>query len=143
MTIVPLDLAANATPEALHAFLTHCQAVAVRAGRTQLVSISLEVDALDPLAVLESIFEPGEPHFYAERPDIETAVSGAEVAFEFETHGPDRFAAVLKTRRDWAEAKGLSGDIVESLYRDLVAYCVSEEHKQWQTDHASAGRESA
>jgi isochorismate pyruvate lyase len=49
---------------------------------------------------------------------------------------PERVAAVLKTRRDWAEAKGISGDIVESLYRDLVAYCVSEEHKQWQADHA-------
>jgi isochorismate pyruvate lyase len=51
---------------------------------------------------------------------------------------PDRVAAVIKTRRDWAEAKGLNGEIVEALYRDLVAYCVSEEHKQWEADHASA-----
>jgi menaquinone-specific isochorismate synthase len=40
----------------------------VRDGHAKLVSISLAVDALDPLAVLESIYEPGEPHFYAERP---------------------------------------------------------------------------
>ncbi len=96
MTILPLDLAANATPEALHAFLAQCQAVAVRTGRPQLVSISLQVDALDPLAVLESIFEPDEPHFYTERPDLETAIAGAEVAVEFETRGPDRFAAVQR-----------------------------------------------
>lgn len=51
---------------------------------------------------------------------------------------PDRVAAVLKTRREWAESKGLSGDVVESLYRDLVTYCVSEEHKQWEADHAGA-----
>ncbi|HWA09283.1 MAG TPA: isochorismate synthase [Opitutaceae bacterium] len=94
MTILPLDLAANATPETLHAFLAECREAARRAGRPRLVSISLEVGALDPLAVLESIFEPGEPHFYAERPDLETAVSGAEVALEFEARGAGRFAAV-------------------------------------------------
>jgi isochorismate pyruvate lyase len=49
---------------------------------------------------------------------------------------PDRVAAVLRTRREWGEAKGLSGDVVESLYRDLVTYCVSEEHKQWEASHA-------
>jgi isochorismate pyruvate lyase len=44
---------------------------------------------------------------------------------------PERVAAVLKTRRVWAEESGLSGDVVESLYRELVVYCVSEEHKEW------------
>ncbi len=44
---------------------------------------------------------------------------------------PDRVAAVLKTRREWAEAAGLSGDVVEGLYRELVAYSVGEEHKRW------------
>ncbi len=60
------------------------------------MSISLAVDALDPLAVLESIFESGEPHFYAERPGIESAVAGAEVAVAGEARGPDRFAAVQR-----------------------------------------------
>ena len=44
---------------------------------------------------------------------------------------PERVAAVLKTRREWAEAAGLSGDVIEGLYRELVAYSVSEEHKRW------------
>jgi len=44
---------------------------------------------------------------------------------------PERVAAVLRTRRLWAEEAGLSGEVVESLYRELVAYCVSEEHKEW------------
>jgi isochorismate pyruvate lyase len=44
---------------------------------------------------------------------------------------PDRVAAVLKTRREWAEAVGLDGDVIEGLYRELVRYCVSEEHKRW------------
>jgi isochorismate pyruvate lyase len=45
---------------------------------------------------------------------------------------PDRVAAVLKTRREWAESVGLDGDVIEGLYRELVRYCVSEEHKRWE-----------
>jgi isochorismate pyruvate lyase len=45
---------------------------------------------------------------------------------------PDRMAKVLRTRREWAEAAGLDGETVERLYRDLVAYCVGEEHKQFE-----------
>ena len=93
MTILPLDPAANRTPAALRAFLGQCQAAAVRAGRPQLVSISLEVEGLDPLAVLESIFEPGEQHFYVERPDERLAVAGAEAVVAFTSSGPGRFAA--------------------------------------------------
>lgn len=96
MTILPINPAANANPAALRAFLEQCQAAAARAGRAKLVSISLAVDALDPLAVLESIFEPGEPHFYAERPDIGSAIAGAETAVALEAAGPGRFEAVQR-----------------------------------------------
>jgi menaquinone-specific isochorismate synthase len=96
MTILPLHPADNASPEALRAFFGQCQAAARRDGHAKLVSISLAVDALDPLAVLESIFEPGEPHFYAERPSIESAIAGAEVAVAHEAHGADRFAGIQR-----------------------------------------------
>ena len=49
---------------------------------------------------------------------------------------PERVAAVLKTRREWAETAGLSGDVIEGLYRELVAYSVSEEHRQWEKNQA-------
>ena len=94
MIILPLDPANNASPEALGSFFAQCEAAAVRDGHAKLVSISLQVDALDPLAVLESIFAPGEPHFYAERPDIASAIAGAEPAAMFTAHGAGRFAAV-------------------------------------------------
>lgn len=96
MTILPINPAANANPEALRAFLEQCRSAAARAGRAKLVSISIAVDALDPLAVLESIFELGEPHFYAERPDIGSAIAGAETAAAFESTGPGRFEAVQR-----------------------------------------------
>ena len=94
MTILPLDPAANANPAALGAFLRQCREAAVRDGRPKLVSITVTVGALDPLAVLESIFEPGEPHFYAERPSLQSAISGAEVALAHTASGPGRFASV-------------------------------------------------
>lgn len=94
MTILPLHPAENASPEALRAFLGECRAMAERDRHAKLVSISLAVDALDPLAVLESIFEPGEPHFYAERPALDTAIAGAEVAVAHEAGGSQRFATV-------------------------------------------------
>jgi menaquinone-specific isochorismate synthase len=96
MKVLPIHPAENASPDALHAFLAQCRAAAARDGRPRLVSISLAVDALDPLAVLESIFEPDQPHFYTERPAIETAIAGAEVATTVEARGPGRFAAVQR-----------------------------------------------
>ena len=96
MTILPLNPADNASPDALRAFLAQCRDSAARDGRPKLVSISLAVDALDPLAVLESIFESQEPHFYAERPGIESAIAGAEVAVAHEARGAGRFAAVQR-----------------------------------------------
>ncbi|WP_438482871.1 isochorismate synthase [Oleiharenicola lentus] len=103
MKTLPVNPTENATPESLHAFLTQCRAVAMSAGRPQLISISLAVDALDPLAVLESIFEPEELHFYAERPDLDSAIAGAETALIFESAGATRFADVQKWIDDTLE----------------------------------------
>lgn len=75
---------------------------------------------------------------------IRGRVAYVRKAAEFKTSSasvaaPERVAAVLKTRREWAEAAGLSGEVIEGLYRSLVAYCVSEEHKQWEANHAKTG----
>lgn len=92
MKTPPVNPTGSATPEALRDFLTQCTAAARAAGRPQLVSISMVVENLDPLAVLESIFEPGEPHFYAERPAHGFSVAGAEAAVDFTTSGEGRFS---------------------------------------------------
>jgi menaquinone-specific isochorismate synthase len=111
MTILPLRPAENASPEALFAFLTQCRAAAVRDRHKKLISISLAVDALDPLAVLESIFEPAEPHFYAERPAIETAIAGAEIALAHESRGEQRFADVQQWMKDVVQHTIAVGDV--------------------------------
>ena len=45
---------------------------------------------------------------------------------------PERFASMLKQRRDWATDEGLSPDAIETMYRDLVNHFIAEELKQWQ-----------
>jgi len=44
---------------------------------------------------------------------------------------PERFKAMLATRREWAEAEGLSPDAVEKMYSDLVNHFIAEEMKHW------------
>ena len=111
MTILPIHPAENASPEALVAFLRQCRDAARSDGRERLVSISLKVGALDPLAVLEAIFEPGELHFYAERPAIQTAIAGAEAVLVHEASGADRFASTRRFIDDVLDRTIAVGDV--------------------------------
>ncbi len=96
MKVLPLNPAENASPEALLGFLRQCQSEAREADTEVLVSISITVEAMDPLAVLEAIYEPGHPHFYAEHPSEKTAIAGAEVAMQVSLSGTDRFEALQR-----------------------------------------------
>jgi len=100
MTILPLDPRANRSLDALLAFLGGVRAQADGDGRPRLVSISVEAERLDPLAVLESIFEPGELHFYVERPSADVALAGAEAVVATECAGAGRFAAAEEFVRE-------------------------------------------
>ncbi|HSI08042.1 MAG: isochorismate synthase MenF [Rariglobus sp.] len=111
MTILPINPAENASPEALIAFLRQCREAARSDGRERLVSISIKVGALDPLAVLEAIFEPGELHFYAERPNIQTTLAGAEAVLTHESSGPDRFASAQRFIDDVLSRTIAVGDV--------------------------------
>jgi menaquinone-specific isochorismate synthase len=111
MTILPLNPAQNASPDALRGFLAQCQAAAVKDGRAKLVSISLAVEGLDPLAVLESIFESAESHFYAERPSFDSAIAGAEEVLGISEQGPDRFVKVQQFIDDVLEHAIAVGDV--------------------------------
>ncbi|GAB4272791.1 MAG TPA: isochorismate synthase [Opitutae bacterium] len=86
--------------EALEQFLAHCQLLARKRGRAQLVSISLDVKHIDPLAVLQSIYEPSEAHCYLEHPTSEEAIAGAEAVAMATFSGEDRCECV----RAWAES---------------------------------------
>jgi isochorismate pyruvate lyase len=51
---------------------------------------------------------------------------------------PERFAAMLQVRRVWAERAGLSADVIEKIYRELVAYFIEREKAHWQAEQPPA-----
>ncbi|WP_089721809.1 isochorismate lyase [Candidatus Entotheonella palauensis] len=60
-----------------------------------------------------------------------------EAAAKFKTdaasvQAPERFKAMLQQRRIWAEANGLSADVIEKIYTDLVNYFIAEEMATWE-----------
>jgi menaquinone-specific isochorismate synthase len=70
-------------------------------GRWKLVSVSLAADRfIDPLAVIESIHETGQRHFYMESPDSGEALAGAESAVDAEFSGADRFEKARNFARE-------------------------------------------
>jgi len=51
---------------------------------------------------------------------------------EADVAAPGRFSAMLQARREWAEREGLSADVIEKVYRDLVNYFIACEKEHWQ-----------
>jgi len=94
MELISPDRFPQRDPQSLTSFLIHCRDRARKRQHAQLACISLRVRHLDPLAVLQSIYEPEEQHFYLERPQSEEAIAGAEAIIEATFSGPNRFAEV-------------------------------------------------
>jgi isochorismate pyruvate lyase len=51
---------------------------------------------------------------------------------------PERFAAMLTVRREWAEAAGLDPNMVEELYRNMVTRFIAEEKNHWRSQQLAA-----
>ena len=45
---------------------------------------------------------------------------------------PERQPPMLQVRRAWAEREGLSADVIEEVYRRLVAYFIEREMEEWR-----------
>ncbi|NCG09276.1 MAG: isochorismate synthase [Verrucomicrobia bacterium] len=99
MQIIPSDNVRKYRKDDLRLFLSACREAAIEKEHFQLASISMEVDFIEPLAVLDSISEAGEQHFYVERPSKAQALAGAEALAEGHFSGAERFQAL----KDFAE----------------------------------------
>ncbi|OCR02949.1 isochorismate synthase [Oscillatoriales cyanobacterium USR001] len=84
----------------LHQFLLDCQQNLSEKYQTKIVSISLEISPVDPLAILQEMIEPDRRHFYFEKKDYETgnhisngfAIAAIDSAIHFTVEGIERFA---------------------------------------------------
>ncbi len=100
MQIVPADQFPGRDLESMVRFLDRCQEQARGEGKAQLVSISLGVKHIEPLAVLDSIFEAEAQHFYLERVDSGEAIAGAEAVVGQSFRGADRMDQALEFSRE-------------------------------------------
>lgn len=91
MRVLSLESYADRGRSSLEKFLVDCRDLARKKGRFQVASISLRVRQIDPLAVLESIFETGEWHFYMEKSADDWALAGADEVVSCRIDGKDRF----------------------------------------------------
>lgn len=111
MEVLPLSPDQERSPEALGMFLGVLKELAQSDGRPRLVSITLETGRLDPLAVLGSIHEARELHFYCERTDRDLSVGAAECAIEGVFEGATRFEEASAFVRDVLDRTIAVGDV--------------------------------
>ena len=52
---------------------------------------------------------------------------------EQEVAAPERQAAMLEARRQWAVREGLDGGVIEKMYRDLIAHFIEREREHWRS----------
>jgi len=92
-------------------FLEACRTEAIDDAHYKLASISLRVRHIDPLAVLESIYESRELHCYIEHPQHGEAVAGAEAELSCTASGPARFDACKRFADEVLEHTVSVGDL--------------------------------
>ena len=103
MEFIPVENLSSYDKASLRIFLQACQDAACEKDHFQIASISLECGYISPLAVLESIYDAEELHFYVERPADEVALAGMGAVVQSVFSGTDRFK----------EAKEFSETILE------------------------------
>mgnify|MGYP001038414022 CR=1 FL=1 len=97
----------------LRLFLEACRDEAIEDAHYKIASISIKTRQLDPLAVLESIYERGERHFYFENVAQGWALAGAEAIVEGLFEGENRVALIQKWADEVLEHTIAVGDLNE------------------------------
>jgi menaquinone-specific isochorismate synthase len=115
MKIIETDRHRKPSLEDLQLLLEACRDEAEEDGHFKLVSISILARHMDPLAVLESIYEPSEWHFYLENPGENIAIAGADAVVLGAFQGEDRFAAARRWSDEVLQHTIALGDLQHSF----------------------------
>lgn len=91
------------TPRNLYEFLSNCQQISVTKNTAQIVSISLKIDPIDPLVVLNEIARSDQLSFYFEKQSTSAenvfkvpgfAIAAIDSVTQLQLEGRDRFSQV-------------------------------------------------
>lgn len=88
--------------------------------------IRTEIDSID-YAVIELLAT----RFEYVKSASKFKTSTAEVAAK------QRFIMMLEQRKDWADKFGLDGEVIKTIYSDLVKYFIAEELKKFNSNELS------
>ena len=99
MHIIPHSILPTRDEAALRSFIGACCAAAKEKGHYQIASITIAVEHIAPLAVLESIYNPAELHFYLERSNDEVAIAAIDAVVSAEFSGPGRYHEIKEFGR--------------------------------------------
>ncbi|MEX0267832.1 isochorismate synthase MenF [Leptolyngbyaceae cyanobacterium UHCC 1019] len=103
---MPVTLCCNQqfkTQQDLYQFLSSCQQISCEKKQAQIISIALEIDAVDPLVILHEMAELGQLSFYLEKQDLsrktnfsddKVAIAAINSIAQFQTDGSQRFSQV-------------------------------------------------
>ncbi len=94
MPVIPYRFDLSKSHKNLDRFLLACQSDAVTRKTPQIASISIALDPVDPLAVLQAIGNPPHRHFYFENSGQQTAILAVDTAVNLETDGAQRFHSI-------------------------------------------------
>lgn len=122
MLIIPAEQTPSRDRASLERVFAQAHARAQTTGNPHLVSISLRVHHIAPLAVLQSVYEPNEPHAYFEHPQNDEATAAAEAICSTSAQGPKRFEAIRQWAQMWADQCICAGD-TESPFAGPHVFC--------------------
>jgi menaquinone-specific isochorismate synthase len=111
MEIIDIPLEDKADLGDLKTFLSACRDAATTDDHYKVASITLSVRHIDPLAVLDSIYEGEAHHFYMENRHREWAVAGAEAVVSGVFNGASRFREARDFAREIDEHVIAIGDM--------------------------------
>lgn len=86
-----------------------------------MMDIRIEIDELDKSII----------YLLGERFKYVKAASGFKID-QTAVRDPNRVKKVMEQRRQWAMEQGLSPDVIENIYADLINYFIQEEMKEWE-----------
>ncbi|NJL38350.1 MAG: isochorismate synthase [Leptolyngbyaceae cyanobacterium SM1_4_3] len=99
MPVIPHSVNLFQDCKQLFQFLSICQQKSIEQNETQIASVSLTIDRIDPLAVLHEFAAPDQLHFYIENPAEDEAIAAIGSVSSLKTSGKARFLQAQKFTR--------------------------------------------